>query len=403
MAIEDQRIRSAVRTLVDSAPPAPPFPIARRRRRLVPPVRTVLAFATACIVGAGVLVVQSSRNGSHRVNTLAIAANDGAATGRFSLINLDSRQMRQVNVPGMGSWGNSQYPIVHTGSRLVYFEKSVIRHYPPAVRPKVYSYSDRFRGPVITLGRADVVVPSARSGYIWLVERYSDRFDVTVSEVSASSPAPHPRRWSIKGEPIIGIDGGLLVDVWNKNHDEIVVWRPDTPTRTLLSSAAVATTANDGTNSYGPGALLFGGLVGESAVVGTGCDQYQTCDELKIVNISSGEAHTLPRPRSVQRWVVAQDVSRDALSPSGKYIVIPVKPAGGGDFYPRIVVDLNGRVLRRFDQVAASVLWSDDGEWVIVQRMESLVAYRPSDGSTKTMRFHYNGPVPITLPGSLWQ
>jgi hypothetical protein len=400
---EDQRIRSAVRTLIEAAPPAPPFPVAGQRRFL-PPVRAVLAIATACLVGAGALVAVSSRNGSDRVNTLVIAGKDGAASGRFSLVNIDTREAHDVNVPGMGLWGDSQYPIVHTGSRLVYFENRDVRSFPPSVRRKVYSFSDRFRGRVITLGRADVVVPSARRGYIWLVQRQNNfRYDVNVSEVDAASPEARPRSWPIKGEPIFGVDGGLLVEIWNKDHDEIAVWKPGSGTRTLLSSRAVAGTANDGTTAFLPGALLFGGLSGESAVVGAGCDQYQTCSALKIVNINTGEARTVPRPPGIRQWVVGQDIPRHALSPAGNHIVIPAKPdnwTSGG--YPRIVIDLHGRVLRRFNGVAASALWSDDGEWVIVQQLESLVAYRPKDGTTRTMRLHYNGPIPITLPGSIW-
>ncbi len=341
--------------------------------------------------GRGVPVLfryRTSRYEEGATRSSVLVAADGAMTPRFLLIDLDSGGAQQVRLPGLARWANQFYPVVHTARRLVYLEEDERRSFPSSdPSPRVFSLPDTFTGRPVELGRADALVPSETSGMVWLVKHVTDRFDSVVREVEAKTGDGDPREWRVDGEPVIGVQGGLLLHRAEPNRERLVLWRPGDPE----TQATVASSR----------ALLFAGIEGNTVVVGVDCDEQQTCEGLKLIDMVTRDERVVPRPEGVSRWVVGQDISRTALAPTGRHLVIAVKDEEPkSNYYPRVVIDLEGRVLRRFDEVAASSLWSPDGRWAVVQLLDSIVVFRPDDGVARSVSVKYEdeGSALITAP-----
>jgi hypothetical protein len=298
---------------------------------------------------------------------------------QVTINNLDAGTTRTVTLPGKVP-GDYPYDVLAVDGWIVYPAGDGTR-----------SIRSDFTGAPVPLGRTSLFVPSARSGWVWLVDATGGTATVTVQEVRVDgSQSGRIEQLPSGTSADMGVPGGLLVsnDRWSS------VW-------------------NQSTGRLGPQLVDGNGLIdvhGDLVARGIGCGVDSTCDSVRVQNLATGAHRDILAPPGTTGWIpTVGEGSRDAFSADGRYLAVRAGGAiAAGANHPSdsrvYVIDLDNDGVKQVtdsktNYAFSRVGWSPDGGWVFYETTShSVGGYRPSDGTSTSFHASCCGVALAALP-----
>jgi hypothetical protein len=356
----------------------------RRRRRHAWGASIASVFVVAVVVS--VLAVRD-RGDPSRLRTISPPTASATVTSTVLVVDggsdqvtvndLDAGATHTVTLPGK-SGGDFPYDVLAADGWIVYPGQNGIR-----------SIRADFSGTPVLLGRAGLFVPSARTGWVWLISATAGG---TVQEVRVDgSESAAVQKLPPNTFALVGVPDGLLV---GNGFSWWSVW-------------------NQTTGQLSPQLLDVNGLIdvhGDVLARGINCNVDSTCDSLRLHNLATGAQRDFRAPAGTTGWIpTAGEGSRDAFSSDGQYLAVHAGGAvANGANHPSdsqvYVINLaTGHVMQvpdsKSDYAFSRLAWSRNGQWVFFETAaHSTGAYRPSNATSRSFPANCCGVALASLP-----
>lgn len=278
----------------------------------------------------------------------------------FTLADVATGAARAVTLPGKVG-GDFTYDVIGTDGYFVYQSARGVLAVPTTLHqvPRL-------------MGRASAVLPSSRSGRVWLTSVPGGGGLVTGQEVSVDGRF-HSRRYRfpLPEAPTAAINDGLIFGGY--------VWYPATnTTRALPTSGAVAPNVFDA-----HGSLVAWGLKCPPILPG--------CSSLEVLNLAENQHRIYAAPPETAGWIpTVGEGSHYAFAPGGQHIAMRVAltaaPLSSQVYVLNLATGTPTLVPHSQAGAYSRVAWTPDGRSVLFENdTGTLGAYQPGDATSRTL------------------